>query len=135
MHLESNVFVCAYPSFTCPIPRFQFDVSFPPEMDSVELDRMAKEAHELCNYKSLSDIRIDLQKTKSVERTINRILDGGFLEGTSRDPSLSAIIIDSDEDNIDLGSTTRGENDQLSTSLRTLNRVTLIAKRVFIQNT
>ncbi|KAG2221403.1 hypothetical protein INT45_012654, partial [Circinella minor] len=71
-------------------------------MNPDELDRMVIQVRELCTDQSLSDIRTDLKKTKSVEITINRILDGSFLEGTECDPTLrinqATIILDSDDD-------------------------------------
>ena len=45
-------------------------------MDPDELDRMVAQVRELCTDQPISDIRTDLKKTKSVEMTINRILDG-----------------------------------------------------------
>ncbi|KAI7851496.1 hypothetical protein BDC45DRAFT_211711 [Circinella umbellata] len=71
-------------------------------MNPDELDRMVTQVRELCTDQSLSDIRTDLKKTKSVEMTINRILDGSFLEGTESDPTLrinhATIILDSDDE-------------------------------------
>lgn len=46
-------------------------------MDEEELDRMARQVHELCSSRRLSDILVDLKKTKNVELTVNRIFDGG----------------------------------------------------------
>ena len=45
-------------------------------MDPDVLDRMVTQVRELCTDPPISDIRTDLKKTKSVEMTINRILDG-----------------------------------------------------------
>ncbi|KAI9489476.1 hypothetical protein BDB00DRAFT_876350 [Zychaea mexicana] len=68
-------------------------------MDQTEINRMAAQVQELCSDRRLSDIRVDLQKTRSAEITINRILNGGFLEGTDRDPSrLAHIILDSEDE-------------------------------------
>lgn len=44
-------------------------------MDPDELDRMSKQVQDLSGRR-LSDIRVDLLKTKSVELTVNRIFDG-----------------------------------------------------------
>lgn len=44
-------------------------------MDPDELDRMSKQVQDLSGRR-LSDIRLDLLKTKSVELTVNRIFDG-----------------------------------------------------------
>ncbi|KAG0169136.1 hypothetical protein DFQ28_003878 [Apophysomyces sp. BC1034] len=72
-------------------------------MNQDDLESMTQQVHELCSSRRLSEIRIDLLKTKSVEATLNRIWDGGFLEGTVRDPSLNAhIILDSDDEVDDL---------------------------------
>jgi len=49
---------------------------------------MADEVSAVCPDVSPDDILIDLRKTNSTLNTINRIFDGSFLEGTSKDPSL-----------------------------------------------
>ncbi|KAF7725982.1 putative monocarboxylate transporter mch1 [Apophysomyces ossiformis] len=68
-------------------------------MNQNDLEQMTQQVYELCSSRRLSEIRIDLQKTNSVEVTLERIWEGGFLEGTIRDPSLKThIILDSDDE-------------------------------------
>ncbi|KAJ3412792.1 putative monocarboxylate transporter mch1, partial [Chytridiales sp. JEL 0842] len=43
---------------------------------------------------SREDIMLDLELTKSVEATVNRIFDGVFLAGTSKDPSLKIVRLE-----------------------------------------
>ncbi|KAJ3089770.1 putative monocarboxylate transporter mch1 [Quaeritorhiza haematococci] len=57
-------------------------------VDTATLQQWAQEVLALCPEKKLDEVIADLQKTQSVEHTINRIFDGQFLEGTTLDPSL-----------------------------------------------
>jgi hypothetical protein len=41
-----------------------------------ELQAMASEVQAICSEKNLEEILVDLYKTRNVEHTINRILDG-----------------------------------------------------------
>ncbi|CAG8591256.1 3778_t:CDS:2 [Paraglomus occultum] len=53
-----------------------------------ELRSMAEEVSAVFTDKALNEILIDLARTRSAAVTMNRILDGEFLKGTSLDPSL-----------------------------------------------
>ncbi|KAI9480285.1 MAG: hypothetical protein EXX96DRAFT_174920 [Benjaminiella poitrasii] len=64
-----------------------------------DLEELVDQILAIDSTKSRDDIALDLKHTKSVEATVNRIFDGQFLNGTDRDPSLSAfVILDSDEE-------------------------------------
>jgi ribosomal protein S2 len=71
-------------------------------MDNI--DQFVEQILNIDNSKSPSDIRKDLEYTKSVEATLNRIFDGEFLQGikTSNKPDNALIILDSDEEDIAL---------------------------------
>ncbi|RHZ46109.1 hypothetical protein Glove_634g22 [Diversispora epigaea] len=47
-----------------------------------ELQNMARDVMAICGERDFEQILVDLQKTRSVEITLNRIFDGNFLEGT-----------------------------------------------------
>ncbi|KAG1054378.1 hypothetical protein G6F43_003613 [Rhizopus delemar] len=71
-------------------------------MDNI--DQFVEQVLNIDNSKSPSDIRKDLEYTKSVEATLNRIFDGEFLQGikTSNKPDNALVILDSDEEDISL---------------------------------
>ncbi|KAJ3206002.1 hypothetical protein HDU67_008517 [Dinochytrium kinnereticum] len=58
------------------------------------LNRWAADVLALFPTRTLADVLIDLKHTRSVESTINRILDDTFLAGTERDPSFDVILVD-----------------------------------------
>lgn len=111
-------------------------------MAEAPLQEMAQKVIELCGPRRMSDVCVDLEKTQSVEATVNRILDGRvsidqnpkdqcgarllnvsqFLEGTSRDPSMQAhIILDSDDNDDQAVESTRSSTvqQQLSQNIST----------------
>jgi hypothetical protein len=57
----------------------------PPPLDPA-FEAQVQQVHAITS-KPLNHIRSDLRFTKSVEATINRVLDGTFLQGTERDPA------------------------------------------------
>ncbi|RUS21004.1 ERCC4 domain-containing protein [Endogone sp. FLAS-F59071] len=62
------------------------------------LSAMATRVLALCHQQKRDEVLVDLQKTRSVELTVNRIFDGSFLEGTVLDPSLKAIVLEDNKD-------------------------------------
>jgi hypothetical protein len=60
----------------------------PPLLDPT-FEAQVQQVHAITS-KPLNHIRSDLRLTKSVEATINRVLDGTFLKGTERDPTREA---------------------------------------------
>ncbi|KAJ3013119.1 putative monocarboxylate transporter mch1 [Thoreauomyces humboldtii] len=56
------------------------------------MEEWASDVLAVCPGRSRSNVLLDLRRTGSVEATINRILDGSFLEGTYLDPSYHLIL-------------------------------------------
>ncbi|TPX69605.1 hypothetical protein SpCBS45565_g02357 [Spizellomyces sp. 'palustris'] len=56
------------------------------------LDQWAEQALALFPHVTKNKILVDLRKTHSLELTVNRIVDGQFLEGTYLDPSYDVIL-------------------------------------------
>ncbi|RCH99124.1 hypothetical protein CU098_003705 [Rhizopus stolonifer] len=68
-------------------------------MDNI--DQLVEQVLNVDSSKSTFDIRKDLEHTKSVELTLNRIFDGEFLRGIKENSGANSalIILDSDEEN------------------------------------
>ncbi|KAI9020070.1 hypothetical protein CLU79DRAFT_756985 [Phycomyces nitens] len=61
------------------------------------LDRMVEQVFEICGSETKADIRADLEKTLSVELTLNRIWDGLFIRQSNPN---TLIILDSDDEEV-----------------------------------
>ncbi|KAI9282657.1 hypothetical protein BY458DRAFT_127739 [Sporodiniella umbellata] len=66
------------------------------------IDRLVEQVISIDSSQSASDIRRDIEYTKSAELTLNRLLDGEFLQGIDNNNSTGdvLVILDSDEEEI-----------------------------------